>query len=148
MIYCHICFVKTFSKSLFIAANMFLIKNVVNISENVHNHYQETLNYLNIKICDNENGNIIPYILPYLRFMRNNHDSNNPTLVHCQFGKSRSAIFVILYLIFVYKKTFDEAYQIVKNEMENAIKKDRMLNESDAKLISEFIKKLNKELAN
>ena len=28
------------------------------------------------------------------------------------------------------------------------IKKDRMLNESDAKLISEFIKKLNKELAN
>ena len=36
----------------------------------------------------------------------------------------------------------------IRKEMKNAIKKDRILNESDAKLISEFIKKLNKELAN
>ena len=36
----------------------------------------------------------------------------------------------------------------IRTDMDNAIKKDRILNESDAKLISEFIKKLNKELAN
>ena len=36
----------------------------------------------------------------------------------------------------------------IRKEMKNAIKKDRILNESDAKLISEFIKKLNKEIAN
>ena len=36
----------------------------------------------------------------------------------------------------------------IRKEIKSAIKKDRILSESDAKLINEFIKKLNKELIN
>jgi len=36
----------------------------------------------------------------------------------------------------------------IRKEIKSAIKKDRILSESDAKLINEFIKKLDKELAN
>ena len=36
----------------------------------------------------------------------------------------------------------------IRKEIKSAIKKDRILSESDAKLINEFIKKLNKELTN
>ena len=78
------------------------------------------------------------------------------------------SLFIFIFLFVLYKitiglsiKTYEERFKSIflkentefykskiRKEMENAIKKDRILNESDAKLISEFIKKLNKELAN
>ena len=78
------------------------------------------------------------------------------------------SLFIFISLLVLYKitigssiKTYEERFKSIflkentefykskiRKEMKNAIKKDRMLNESDAKLISEFIKKLNKELAN
>ena len=78
------------------------------------------------------------------------------------------SLFIFISLFVLYKitiessiKTYEERFKSIflkentefykskiRKEMKNAIKKDRMLNEADAKLISEFIKKLNKELAN
>ena len=78
------------------------------------------------------------------------------------------SLFIFISLFVLYKitigssiKTYEERFKStflkentefykskIRKEMENAIKKDRILNESDAKLISEFIKKLNKELTN
>ena len=78
------------------------------------------------------------------------------------------SLFIFISLFVLYKitigssiKTYEERFKSIflkentefykskiRKEMKNAIKKDRMLNESDAKLISEFIKKLNKEIAN
>ena len=78
------------------------------------------------------------------------------------------SLFIFISLFVLYKitiessiKTYEERFKSIflkentefykskiRKEMRNAIKKDKMLNESDAKLISEFIKKLNKELAN
>lgn len=78
------------------------------------------------------------------------------------------SLFIFISLFVLYKitiessiKTYEERFKSIflkentefykskiRKEMKNAIKKDRILNESDAKLISEFIKKLNKEIAN
>ena len=78
------------------------------------------------------------------------------------------SLFIFISLFVLYKitiessiKTYEERFKSIflkentefykskiRKEMKNAIKKDRMINEADAKLISEFIKKLNKELAN
>ena len=78
------------------------------------------------------------------------------------------SLFIFISLFVLYKitiessiKTYEERFKSIflkentefykskiRKEMKNAIKKDRMLNETDAKLISEFIKKLNKEIAN
>ena len=49
----------------------------------------------------------------------------------------------------VFSKENTEFYKSkIRKEIKSAIKKDRILSESDAKLINEFIKKLNKELTN
>ena len=49
----------------------------------------------------------------------------------------------------IFSKENTEFYKSkIRKEMENAIQKDKILNESDAKLLSEFIKKLNQELKN
>ena len=49
----------------------------------------------------------------------------------------------------VFSKENTEFYKSkIRKEIKSAIKKDRILSESDAKLINEFIKKLNKELIN
>ena len=78
------------------------------------------------------------------------------------------SLFILISLFVLYKitiessiKTYEERFKsiflkentefyksTIRKEMKNAIKKDRILNESDARLISEFIKKLNKEIAN
>ena len=78
------------------------------------------------------------------------------------------SLFIFISLFVLYKitiessiKTYEERFKSIflkentefykskiRKEMKNAIKKDRILNEADAKLISEFIKKLNKELTN
>ena len=78
------------------------------------------------------------------------------------------SLFIFISLFVLYKitiessiKTYEERFKSIflkentefykskiRKEMKNAIKKDRILNEADAKLISEFIKKLNKEIAN
>jgi|TARA_Y100000031_G_scaffold65764_1_gene73589 transcriptional regulator NrdR family protein len=49
----------------------------------------------------------------------------------------------------IFSKENTEFYKSkIRKEIKSAIKKDRILSESDAKLINEFIKKLNKELIN
>ena len=78
------------------------------------------------------------------------------------------SLFILLSLFVLYKitvgsliRTYEEKFKSIfskentefykskiRKEMESAIKKDRVLHESDAKLISEFINKLTKELSN
>ena len=78
------------------------------------------------------------------------------------------ALFIFISLVVVYKvtigsliQTYEEKFisifsrenaefykKKIREEMKSAIEKDRILYESDAKLISELIKKLNNELEN
>tara|TARA_B110000208_G_C11583781_1_gene363558 strand:- start:171 stop:728 length:558 start_codon:yes stop_codon:yes gene_type:complete len=90
------------------------IKSIVNATANIPNFFENEIDYFNINI--NDNGEDI--------FTKENLENSynficsQPTnvLVHCVFGRSRSATIVLYYLIRKYKYTIEEALLFLKNK--------------------------------
>jgi protein-tyrosine phosphatase len=89
------------------------IKSIVQVFDGfkpTHNKY----NYLLIEIDDNLNTDIQMYFNNFINFI--NKYKNENILIHCQHGSSRSGSFVIFYLMYFKKMTFDEAFTFAKNK--------------------------------
>lgn len=80
------------------------INNIVHVFEDKLDSFN--LNNLMIPICDSEKENITKYFDNFIKFI-DNCDGN--ILIHCQHGSSRSGSFVILYLMYKYKISFENA---------------------------------------
>ncbi len=93
------------------------ITHVLNLTTNILNKFEPELVYLKFTIFDFESQNISQHFDEACQFIQNALQSNekNCVLVHCNAGISRSASFVIAYLlknkIF---KTYREAHAHVK----------------------------------
>ena len=80
--------------------------------------YKEEDNIIHKKLSINDfdNENIIRYFGECLNFIK----GDDKILVHCRAGSSRSASFVIAYLIWNKKMSFKEAFDFVKSKRNNA----------------------------
>lgn len=92
------------------------ITHVLNLTVNVPNKFEPDISYLKIHILDTEKQDIQKYFESAYEFIDNAlKNSNNSVLVHCNAGISRSASFVIAYLIKKgIFKSYKEAYEHVK----------------------------------
>ena len=94
------------------------ITHILNLTRNIKNKFNQDFVYKQIKINDLQTVQIDCYFDESFDFINNALDSKDSAiLVHCHAGVSRSASFVIAYLMQkkIYE-TFEEAYQIVKTK--------------------------------
>ncbi|RNA19378.1 dual specificity phosphatase 19-like [Brachionus plicatilis] len=92
------------------------ITHVLNLTINIPNKFEPEISYLKINILDSERQDIQKYFDDTFEFIDNAlKNKKNSVLVHCNAGISRSASFVIAYLIKkgVFK-SYQEAFEHVK----------------------------------
>jgi protein-tyrosine phosphatase len=102
------------------------ITNILCVGYFLWELYPNSFKYKTIEIGDDENEYIIPFFYPAISFI----NSGKKCFVHCVRGFSRSATFVIAYVMFNFKMNFDKAYDLV-------YKKRNLINPNDG-----FIKQL------
>ena len=92
------------------------ITHILNLTTNIPNKFEPEINYKKIVIFDFESQNIYEYFDESFEFIENAFKSDkNSVLIHCNAGISRSASFVIAYLIQKrIFKTYKEAYAYLK----------------------------------
>ena len=90
------------------------IKKVLCVMDSKPFVYKENDGFIQkiIKIGDNPVVNIIQYFGECLNFI----SGEEKVLVHCLAGSSRSASFVIAYIMWNEKKKFQEAFDLVKSK--------------------------------
>jgi len=74
--------------------------------------FPDEFTYGNIEIDDNQHENILQYLIEGIRFI----ESSQVCFCHCQIGKSRSAAFVMAYVMYKYKMHFSKAFDFVRNK--------------------------------
>lgn len=93
------------------------ITHILNLTTNIPNKFEPDITYLKIIIFDFETQNISQYFSESFEFIENalKQDEQNRVLVHCNAGISRSASFVIAYLLQkrVFKR-YKDAYNHLK----------------------------------
>ena len=87
------------------------INKIINVTLDVPNYF-DNINYLNIKIDDSKDVELNIYFDTIFNFIK--EDKKQNILIHCRQGKSRSASFVISYLMYHYKMNLITAYNYVK----------------------------------
>ena len=78
--------------------NITVVLNATEQLDNFH-HDKGNITYLKINIKDKESTNLTPYFPQTTKFIADAIDNNENVLVHCVAGASRSASFVICYLM-------------------------------------------------
>ena len=108
--------------------------------------YPNQFIYKTLEFEDNEFEIITYAIVKGIDFI----DKNKSILVHCRKGVSRSSSIVIAYIMFHFKKSFDEAYEFVLNKKNNIQPNDNFIKQLkqfddmikvckyDIKMIKEF----------
>jgi dual specificity MAP kinase phosphatase len=87
---------------------------VVNVTPNVPNYFSDhNVAYHQVPILDTWNQHIQTHFRETFDFINRNRQRGTGVLVHCQAGISRSAAFVIGYLMENGGMTLDQAYQQV-----------------------------------
>ena len=88
------------------------IKKILSVwDHNGPNYNENDFIHKKIKIADIYSQNIIQYFGECLNFIK----GDEKVFVHCLAGSSRSASFVIAYLMWSQKKTFSEAFDFIKS---------------------------------
>ncbi|CAD8071128.1 unnamed protein product [Paramecium sonneborni] len=89
------------------------ITHVVNATIEIQN-YSDQLQYLNIKIYDEPQIDVKQYFEEVYQYIENALIGNGKVFVHCAQGKSRSACFIVMYLMRKFNWGFEKAYEFVK----------------------------------
>ena len=93
------------------------IKTIINVSKEIPNFFEKNtaIKYLQIPIKDDSENHITEFIRPTLEFLNLHgpYDDNNSILIHCYMGSSRSASIVLLYLIYKYQYSYNDALELL-----------------------------------
>ena len=96
--------------------NKYNIKSIINVTSEIPNYYEKDINYFNIEILDNRENNFNKYQFDnVLKFI---DTQNNNILIHCYMGSSRSATIVVLYLMYKYNYSLEDAIEYIRNKRE------------------------------
>ena len=95
------------------------ISAIINCAFNLPSKFKKELTYLNLKLADEKDVEIIPALENAYKFIK--EDPNRLILVHCVHGSSRSGSTVIFYLMKDKKWDYETCFNYVK-ERRNIIK--------------------------
>ena len=90
------------------------IKTVINVSDELTNYFEDHIEYLRIPILDNNQAQFGENFEKAYQFLIQK-TSNQPILVHCYMGSSRSVSIVLYYLMKKHKMRLDNAIEFIKN---------------------------------
>ena len=137
----------------FITNNM--IDKIINVTTDTKNYFYN-IEYLNIKIDDSKDVYLSQYFEKVFNFI--NENKQKKILIHCVQGKSRSASFVISYLMYQYKMNLITAYHHIKkirniiqpniHFMNQLIDYEKNLFNNNSLTIWEYMNKTKKEYEN
>jgi hypothetical protein len=74
------------------------------------------INYLTLNIRDNVSENIECLFFKCINYINEAKEKQGRVLIHCYKGVSRSVSILISYLIYLYKWTYDEAFDFVQSK--------------------------------
>jgi protein phosphatase slingshot len=90
------------------------ITHILNVSSEVDNFFLDTFKYLNIRVLDVEETDLMKEFDRANKFIQEAKEQGSCCLVHCKMGVSRSASIVLAYLMKENNWTFEQAYQFAK----------------------------------
>ena len=88
------------------------ITHIVNCAFNLPNSFPNEITYKNLNLKDEKNQPLLSALQEAYKFIKDNKDKN--VLIHCVYGKSRSASVVLFYLINEKKYSFQEAKEFAR----------------------------------
>ena len=97
------------------------ITNIINCSGDLCQNLKPessllNIDYLTLNIKDNVSENIECLFFKCINYINKVKEKNGRVLIHCYKGVSRSVSIVIAYLIYLYKWTYDEAFDFVQSK--------------------------------
>ena len=93
------------------------ITNIINCSGDLcENLSFSGINYLTLNIRDNVSENIECLFFKCINYINEAKEKQGRVLIHCYKGVSRSVSILISYLIYLYKWTYDEAFDFVQSK--------------------------------
>ena len=97
------------------------ITNIINCSGDLCENLSPSssllnIEYLTLNIKDNVSENIECLFFKCIDLINDVKEKNGRVLIHCYKGVSRSVSIVIAYLIYLYKWTYDEAFDFVQSK--------------------------------
>ena len=93
------------------------ITNIINCSGDLcENLSFSGINYLTLNIRDNVSENIECLFFKCINYINEAKEKKGRVLIHCYKGVSRSVSILISYLIYLYKWTYDEAFDFVQSK--------------------------------
>lgn len=87
---------------------------ILNVSNEIDNFFPADFHYMNVKVDDVDEAQLIREWDKTFRFIATASEHNKSCLVHCKMGISRSAATVIAFLMKKYGWNLNEAYEFVK----------------------------------
>ena len=92
------------------------IKTIINVSNTIPNHFENDADfqYHRLPCDDSKIQSIVEHFEKTFELIEHNLKNNRAILIHCQGGVSRSPSFVIGFFMKRDSKTFDQAYDFVK----------------------------------
>jgi len=90
------------------------IKRILNVADDAECRWKKDFTYLHLKLDDVENQSIRPFFQQAFEFIDNGRDTKESVLVHCVQGISRSASFIIAYIMQKEKWTLEKSIQHAK----------------------------------
>ena len=88
------------------------ITHIINCVFNLPNSFPNDITYKNLNLKDEKNQPLLSALEDAYKFIKDNKDKN--ILVHCVYGKSRSASVILFYLINEKKYSFKEAKEFAQ----------------------------------
>ena len=92
------------------------VTHILNISSEVDNFFPDTFKYLNIRVLDVEETDLLKEFDRTNRFIQEAKEQGTSCLVHCKMGVSRSASVVLAYLMKEFNWNYEQAFQFTKQK--------------------------------
>jgi protein-tyrosine phosphatase len=92
------------------------VTHILNISSEVDNFFPDTFKYLNIRVLDVEETDLLKEFDRTNRFIQEAKEEGTSCLVHCKMGVSRSATVVLAYLMKEFNWTYEQTFQFTKQK--------------------------------
>ena len=95
------------------------IRYIINITNEISNHFPDDFVYFNFKIQDNNKDRLFDFLEESYRKIKEYQNNNDGAiLVHCFMGASRSASILTYYIHKKFNLTIDDSIIFIKNKRE------------------------------
>lgn len=92
------------------------ITHIISVISGFEPPYPNDFNYIVINALDNENTNLMEHFDKTNNFIDNAIHDRGKVLVHCQYGRSRSATIITAYIIKCFGMDINNCLNIIKNK--------------------------------